>query len=497
MADRVTSLFRTVLHPVLSTLRLQAGRERLPVSPHHAVPAVQLSGVILARPTSASTQMAEAMYGGVYAFAGTSVTALPDTVFSSSAASASAAWKAELRRMDWLSSFRASARPLHGLLALRLLAGWMKQPPPRQSRAGQIATLFNLAVDAPAIAAAQSPAAVALAAAAILRAQVPVLRMKPATPAEAFARALALLAAHLATRSSDNQRLRIVAELADALDALLHGDGSLRDGTIDDLVQLQGELAAVMEGLERAEDIISPQLLSLRNRINAYLSLLSRTDGTLAFAEAAGLRSHVPLQALRESALAADAGHARLVGTQTLAFLALSSPRQSVPLRMEVTDAGRPLLWLEQVQAAGAMNGLSSTLICAAGGSLAEVQGPVGDGQRQHLAIFLSGDGSDLRVEDISPGPCAVSYLLHVPEQTRLSTTHHGTAAMIVPASGTAWQLLVRAGSVELESGCFRIVAEAGSSHPLNFALKRVSRQDRPARPGKQRGRESAAPRLL
>lgn len=68
---------------------------------------------------------------------------------------------------------------------------------------------------------------------------------------------------------------------------------------------------------------------------------------------------------------------------------------------------------------------------------------------------------------------------------------------MIVPASGAAWQLLVRAGSVELESGCLRIVAEAGNPNPLNFALKRVSRQDRPARPGKQRGRENAAPRLL
>ncbi len=170
--------------------------------------------------------------------------------------------------------------PVHGLFALRLIAAWMKANPPGQSAADQIATLFSLAVDAPAIAAEQSPAAIALATAAILRAQGPVLKIRPATPEEAFARASALLA-HLATRRSEAQRGRLVQEMSDALSALVFPDGSLRQGSIDDLCRLDRRLWTLTDGLTRAGDGVPAGLSSLGARMAGYLALITRADGRL------------------------------------------------------------------------------------------------------------------------------------------------------------------------------------------------------------------------
>ncbi|MBL8791717.1 MAG: hypothetical protein JNM45_14590 [Rhizobiales bacterium] len=511
MTDRALSLFRTVLHPVLSSLRLRTGGNgNLPVAPHHSVPALNLSGIILSRPrqggdfnsTLAGAHMAEAMYGGIYEFGGARVDALPDAVFASAAPSKD--WRSGLLRLEWLAGFRASGRPVHGLFALRLLAAWMKAHPQCASAADQVAALFSLAVDAPAIAAEQSPAAIALATAAILRAQGPVLKIKPASAEEAFARASALLAAHLATRRGDPQRLKLVQELTDALSALLHPDGSLRQGSIDDLCRLAARLWTLTDGLTRAGDGVPSGLSALVARIGSYLALVTRGDGTLAFAEAPELQSPSAALPLQGSALAGDAGHARLAGGQTLLHVALQNAAHAHGLRLEMSDGGRALIWLEQHGTRSGTGGGSHALHCAPGGTLLEQHGGDGPADPCHLAIFLSGDGSDIRLEDRTAPHDGTAYLVHVPETAKLSTTHNGSGAMILPAVGQPWQVLVRGGIIDVEHGCFRISAGPDDGHPLNFALKRVPRSDRapagrpaPARQPRGRERPPANPRLL
>jgi hypothetical protein len=246
-------------------------------------------------------------------------------------------------------------------------------------------------------------------------------------------------------------------------------------------------------------DLLNPGLITLRNRISACLALLTRPDGTLAFTEAVDLHAprpvaSAPAASAPASAIAPDAGHARLAGGQTLLIAAMSSPRQAAPFRAEMSDAGRPLLWLER---AGGRQAGRGSLICAAGGTLLEIQGAGQTTDRQHLALFLSGDGADLRLEDLSSGRLDARYVLHVPDQTKLSTTHGGTGAMIVPAAGPAWQLLVRGARVELEHGFLRVFAETGQAQGLNLALKRAAKPDRAARPAKARGRDAGTPRLL
>ncbi len=104
-------------------------------------------------------------------------------------------------------------------------------------------------------------------------------------------------------------------------------------------------------------------------------------------------------------------------------------------------------------------------------------------GHDSHLAIFLSGDGSDIRIEDRSAARDGSSYRLHVPETAKLSTTHNGTGAMIVPATGQPWQVLVRGGAIQVEHGAFAITAGPDDGQPLNFALKRVAKAERAAPP--------------
>jgi hypothetical protein len=503
MTDRALSLLRTMLHPVLSSLPFGAGRDRanLPLAPHHAVPAIHLSGVILERSRTADPAVAEAMYSGSFDFAGEHVTSLPDTVFTCTAPSR--AWRTELLRLDWLASFRASGKSLHGLFALRLLSAWVSARPRYSSSDDQITALYNLSVDAAAIAATQSPAAIAIATAAILQAQQPVARMRPDTVELALERSIALLAAHLATKRPDSQRNKLIHEMTDALQEVVAPDGSLPCAGLSRLCVLHGKLETVMRGLDAAGEAPHPRLAEAMARITSYKSLLRRPDGSLAFADVATLKLP-PLQAPgRNNALAETAGHARLAGGKALLLASFGAEREARPLQLEIHDGDAPLLWLQQHNGSLQPKRASCSLICAAGGSLLEITYRDRDDARLHLAIFLSGDGSDLRLEDTSGTASAASYLLHVPDQARLSTSHGGAGAMIVLNSASAWQVLVRGGHIELESGFLNILPDGGANGPLNFALKRISQSDRTPRPTKssraaaERARAEQSPRLL
>jgi hypothetical protein len=503
MTGRAFSLLRTMLHPVLSTLPFGAGRERsrLPVGPHHAVPAINLGGVILERSAVSDVALAEAMYRGSFDFAGEHVSSLPDAVFSRAAPSN--AWRVELLRFDWLASFRASPKSLHGLFALRLLSAWVSARPHYGSSQNQIAALYNLAVDAPAIAATQSPAAIAIATAAILQAQQPVQRLKPDAADVALTRNMALLAAHLATKRPDSQRSRLVQDLADSLQHAVGADGSHLTAGTAELHVLQERLATLMRGLAVAGEQVHLRLAEVSSRIHSYLTLLARPDRSLAFVDGPALMLAADAPVRHGTALADTAGHARLSGGKTLLLANFGIVRESRSLQLEIHDGEQPLLWLQQAAHPGMGKREDCTLICAAGGSLLEIHSRSSDEARQHLAIFLSGDGSDIRLEEKATDGVAPAYFLHVPDQARLSTTHGGAGAMILQNASSAWQLLVRGGHVELENGMLRVTPGGPADSPLNFALKRVSPAGRPARNSKavrvatERAKADQSPRLL
>lgn len=498
MTDRAISLLRTMLHPVLANLPYGAGRGRahVPLAPHHAVPAIHLGGVILERAQVVDTAVAETMYGGIYDFAGERMVSPPDTVFKST--TASRAWRTELLRLDWLASFRASSKSLHGLFALRLLSGWMAARPHYSNNNDQITALLNLSIDAPAIAATQNPAAVAIATAAILQAQQPVLRIKPDTAAVAIERSIALLAAHLATRQLDSHRNKLIQEMTETLQQVIAPDGSHVGADIAECRKLWKKVNVIVQGLAAANEAINPRLAEIETRMSSYLALLMRPDGSLAFTDDTALRQQAFLPTPRDNALAETAGHARLTGGKTSLLASFGAEREFRPIQLEIFDGDAAMLRLEQQFSPSLFKREACSLICAAGGSLLEINRRNRDDARRHLALFLSGDGCDVRVEETVGGGSAATYLLHVPDQAKLSTTHGGAGAMIVLNATSSWQVLVRGGHIELDTGFLRIQPDSDTNGPLNFALKRARQPDRPARSAKScRAEAERAPRLL
>lgn len=491
------------MHPVLSNMPFKAGRGRvhLPVGPHHAVPAINLGGVILERSGPAAPKQAENMYRGNFEFAGEQRASSPDTAFTDT--TPSEAWRAELLRFSWLASFRASTKSVHGLFALRLLSAWMSARPKYSSNSDQISALYNLAVDAPALAATQSPAAIAIATAAILQAQHTVQRIKTDTAEATLARSIALLAAHLATKRPEAQRNKLMQEVTDTLQHVIASDGSHQTADAAALYSLQEKLTTISHGLYIAGEPGNLRLADIIARINGYLSLLARPDRTLAYVDGEPLVLPQGTNIRHATALAETAGHARLVGGKAILLANFGISNEARPLQLEALDGDQPLFWLEQETSSQAARRGDCSLICAAGGSLLEVRYRGHGEMRRHLAVFLSGDGADLRLEDTTANERTSAYLLHVPEHVRLSTTHGGTGAMMVLSAKSSWQVLVRGGRIELENGFLRIVPNGPSDAPLNFALKRVQqveRLDRAGKPGRTataRAKSDPAPRLL
>ncbi len=495
MTDRATSLLRTVLAPVCALFPRAAGSigQALPAAPHFNVPAIKLQGIILERPHADAlpgaapfeSAMAATMYGGSFTFAGETVMALPDQVFLDSGASA--AWRRELLRLDWLASFRASSTTLHHLFALRLITAWAATRPRYWKVEDLCSALLNLAIDAPAIALARSPAAVAVAQTAILMAQRQVQKCRPATGHAAFLRAAALLAAHLATGRIGPDREKLLAELSACLD-----HASSANGSINTALAMLAILEILADGLRRAGDPLATGLEQRIASLTQRHSILLRSDGSLAFMPTeARLPRLSPLP--HASAIARESGHARLVGGKTALVVAFGESALSSPFQAELLQDGRPVLWLEARLCAGRGGTTDASLICAQGGSLLEISRDPQGQEKPSTSIFVSGDGSDIRFEtahDVdSDGACV---LLHVASHARLSTTHNRNGALLTLGKSCTWQLVVRGGSVEHDGGTLRISAHNATRGLLNFALKR---QHQPAR--KQSAGNSAAALLL
>lgn len=488
MSDRATSLLRTVFQPVRSLLpRLTyslAGGGRnvlgggLPAGLHQNIPAINLQGVILERARSGDAGLAADMYAGIFRFAGESVSGLPDTIFDSAAPSPE--WRSALLRMDWLSSFRSSGKTLHGLFALRLISAWVSARPRYMRDDDKIVALRNLAIDAPALAATQSPAAIAVAQAAILRAWQPVAQLKSKTLKSALARCIAQVLAHLACKSPDGQRTRLLDELADLLSDAVAEDGSHVSAQVAEAIELSADLDLLARGLGQGSGLggekLPPPIASSRTKLLNYLALLTRPDGTLAFHDTAmpGLPKHA---AISESKFAPVAGHARLCGKDSVVFVAGGEEKSATPLHLEMLSQAQPLFWLEARSSDHSLRRDHGQLICASGGSLLELSSLSRQGEMRKRSIFLAASGHDIRLEDSGDGQNA-GYDLWFPDIARLSTTHGGAGALVSLGKLGTWQLLARNFTVTQDGASLHLMPQANHT-AMNFAFKLVERESR------------------
>jgi len=480
MSDRAESLFRTVFQPVRSLLpRLTRGltgadSRGLPAGLHQNIPAINLQGVILESARAGDADAAAEMYAGIYRFAGKSVSGLPDTIFGNAAPSPE--WRSALLRMDWLSDFRASGKTLHGLFALRLISAWVSARPAYSRDDDKIAALRNLAIDAAALAATQSPAAVAVAQAAILQAWQPVAQLKPKTMMTALARCIAQLVAHLASKSPDGQRTKLLEELRNLLLDIVVEDGSHVSGQVADAIALLADLDLLTQGLKLGGETLPQSIAGSRLRLLNYITMLTRPDGTLAFDSMVA-----PCQAKRpemsESKFSSIAGHARLSGKDSVVFVAAGEKSSATPLQLEMHSQAHPLFWLEARNTGGSLRRNKGELICASGGSLLELSSESRHGETQKLSVFLAASGYDFRME-VSGENRDAGYDIWFPDMAKLSTTHGGAGALVSLGKLGAWQLLARNFTVAQDGALLRLVPLENHG-PSNIAFKLVERSSR------------------
>lgn len=485
MADRATSLLGTALHPLRAFLPIlrgmsQAGRVR-----DRSVPAVNLKGVILARQSRGSSAEATAIYGGTYRFAGQSVSATPSKIFK--LAVPADAWRREFLRLDWLEHFRTSQKMVHGLFALKLIAEWQNVKPAYKYPSDLFAALFNLSVAGPELAVAQSSAALVVVNNAISYGTQRVLQARAATPAEALAKAMALLAAHLVTKDTDTQRQRLLRDISEILPQIVTADGSHISGDSGHFLTILHDLMALLGGLERSGDTVPQEMMDSAARMIAYHEMMDRGDGSFAFTNdaphstpmlPAGLLGHRQ-QLLR---LAGYAGHARLDGNEARVFAQF---RQAGGLQMEMLHGKTPILWIDEVPglAAGATwQPQLASLLVSAKGTLLTVPSAAASAGTRKTSIFLSADGEDLRVEDDRPaGNGGHGLLFQVPEDARISTTHNGAGALIVFDRESSWQLVVRGATLAVDKTGLRLIPDCPGNGLVNWALKRLVRPKKPA----------------
>jgi hypothetical protein len=484
MSDRATSLFRTVFHPVRSLLpgllcNLAGGqRTGLPTGPHHNIPVIALPGTILERTQMGNAAIATEMYSGIYRFGRESVSGLPDTIFTLDPPSP--AWRSSLLRMEWLTGFRASGRTIHGLFALRLISAWVSRRPAYTQDDDKIAVLYNLAIDAPALAAEQSPAAVAVAQAAILQAWHPVAQLRPRNRPQALARCIAQLAAHLAAKPHDAQRQRLTEELTQLLADTIAADGSHVSGRTADAIALLADIELLTRGLTRAAEAMPTALADLQARLLGYLALLTRPDGSLAFhGEDSRGFPKVPMRS--ESGFAPVAGHARLGGKDSVVFVSAGGSISGESFQLEMHHQAAPVFWLQEGSEASGWHRATGQLICASGGSLLEMQSTSSQAQMRKVSLFLAAAGDDFRLEN-SDG--CTSYDLWFPDPARLSTTHAGAGALIALGKLGNWQLMARNCTMTQHGTTLHIAAQSLNA-PMNFALKLVERETRKKSAGK------------
>jgi hypothetical protein len=478
MPARATSLLRTVFYPVCTALpRILAARGAdLPISQHHNVPTVHLHGLLLERPVlrdpQSHSKLAADMYAGIFCFGDESVSCAPDALFTIAAPGPT--WRSSLLRMAWLSSFRGSGKSLHGLYALRLISAWISARPKYLRDEDRIEALFNLAIDAPALAARQSPAAVAVAQAAILRAQSPVLHMRPTSTKQACARCLALLAAHLAIQAPDLRRTKLLDELSLLLAQLVEADGSHVSGQLEPALSLANDLSIIQRGLTLAGEQPVAGVSEILTRLQSYIEMLTCADGSLAFHDYTAPCA-LPSGVQQTSRFADRAGQARLSAANTTVFVSSGELKSASHLQLEIHGRGEPLLCLTEAGDRSQWRRNGGQLLCAPGGSLLEIPFADRQGNQRRVSIFLAATGEDIRLEDATSDREGKGYMIWFPETTKLSTTHGGTGALIAFARHGTWQMLARNCRVEQHGSELHISPLPQAAGPLNVAMKRIA----------------------
>lgn len=438
-------------------------------------------------------------YCGCFSFAGETVSASPENLFSLTLASAE--WRRERDGLSWLRHFRASPRRLHIFYLARLLDGWMAASSSSRAIASETARLNNLAGALSGLAARAGEREQAVFRHSLNMQCARVMQIKAREPREAFLQSVSLIG--LARRNGAFRHLRdeAWAQLAACLPHIVMADGSDPAGEVDLAVATANALAGLIAGEEPGS--LPGAVMSACDRLFAYLAMFRFGPGPWSAAICADVSTELEarLESIHPASHAPQGGRTLLRQAETRILAHWG--RNFDQAFLEISQRGQVLFLVHAGEGAprGAPQGARHEGGMAEGELLSmSWAGPEAAGQEAGCgrSIYLSADGKDIRFEDSGAGEMrAPDIRIDLPSKCRILRTQDHGGANIYMADGSGWQLRVRGAWISAadSGGSLRIACHDGAEGCVQWALKKhPSARSRGGKPQRRTERESELP---
>jgi uncharacterized heparinase superfamily protein len=424
-------------------------------------------GQAITRLISGDEAQAFAMYAGQFTFAGQTISCTAPEVFSASHGSTE--WQRSLNSLSWLQHLAASNRNLHAHFAMRLLGRWAKAGKKPRDIKSLALIVLSLAIDGQTLARRCEPQLQIEFMQIVSRATRQLLHKAARDPETAIIKAIALLHVATAFRGFDSLRKPALDTLNANIDKIILPDGGHISRDASKLVKLLALLVPLKAAMKADRQVFQ---LNVLERMLPMLTMLCHGDGGLAslhgnephhdVVKAILLHDEVRANPL---SIAPHSGFARV--TQSSACL-LADTKQ----RFEIDFSDGPQRLFRNAVMTGD-HASTAQLRQSSQGSL--LQMTRGDGHER--ACFLSGDGTDLRVEDIHPGSIEVIFEIH--PDVKLSALREGGIMLVTP-DRSVWILSLRGGEAHTEQNGALIKISSPGKGCLNWALKKQTRAAKP-----------------
>jgi hypothetical protein len=389
---------------------------------------------------------ADALYCGIYRFAGETIKALPEELFKISRASA--AWRHERDSLHWLRQFTLRPRRLHVFFVTRLLTCWRSASAATTDLAAEADRLDSVAAVTGGLMSIAGEGEREIFRNTVHLQCQRLLHLAAASPDEEVNQALSILGAACQHDNLADVRNGAWKQLSGALYHLVNEDGSEASGSVDKAVSLAERINRLLSD-PKSGDVPAP-IRNCFDRLLAYLAMFKLGPGLWSSAIKATVSDELDL-AIDGSHPHQHAGHGgrTLMKQSDTMLLAHWGPGTEASL-IEMSHRGRPIMCVEYRRDQQHLQALPAEHLAeAAAGELLHMKWSGGDCVVERK-VYLAANGTDIRFEEqIRDGHTSGGIVIRVPEQARILTTQDVHQAAIVLADGSCWQLRGRGGRVE------------------------------------------------
>ncbi len=469
MADR--RIFRVALGPSHRGEASSVFKLIRSLLPFGSRPKIKGFGQAIISLDQGSEAVAFAMYTGEFGFHGETHSAPALGVFT--AKLGSKAWQDSLLSLEWLRHIKASQRKLHVHFALRLLGRWAKAKNARKNPVVLSRAIIALCTHGSELAA-RSDELSQVEFFALVSNQIAALnRLKVRDPQEALLQAAAQLYACTAFRGLESLRKPACDTLHSNIDQVIASDGVPHSGNPQDMIDLMSLMLPLQAAMKLDRQVFPSAAANALHRMFPALAMFTLEDGGFVslFGDEPQSERISSLQAFDDSKakalkMAHQSGFARFDAVKT--HLVIDTKRNfafecSIGLfRLFKSRCGN-MNQEAQAQLHETQQGLALQ---------------VSEGSSRQRIYFLSGDGSDLRVEDRFQSPIEIN--LHLAPQIKIMARREGGIMLVVP-DHTVWTLSLRGGEAHVDANGTILKITSTAANQMNWALKKQAKSAKPS----------------